>query len=128
MSVLKLYFMLLGVAVKDDAREFLSQLGEFVKKSVVKAMDPEKYFDFSEINVIRVRRLLHKLKGEQIVANTSSSKLLNLIASTVLEALQYIRVIPNPLEAKLASIGKEIQKCHKFNKLSKHLATIIKCN
>jgi len=129
LPILKLYFTLLGYKVKDDTEEFLDKINAFIintkKEDIAKIMDPEKHFDFSEPNVLRVRKLLCKLEGKITETNLSNNKLFSILATVIQEALNYKQTNSIPLQNKLTNIHKEIKKCNKFIKLIHNLISII---
>lgn len=131
--ILKLYLSLLGVPIKDKKKEFLLQVNEFIKKlkiqsdTIAEVINPEESFDFSETNVDRIKKLVHNLKGETrvLATNSSGGKLFDLLAGVVMEALQYIKIIPSESQTKLENIDKEMKRYVRICKCLEKLLAIV---
>ena len=89
-------------------------------------LDPNLSFDFSPENMDNVRRLLDYLKLEQNETVSSSNlKVFDVMASIIIQAMQYAKLVPSSLENQLneirvieKQINSEIQKLQKFMKIA----------
>jgi hypothetical protein len=72
-------------------------------------MNAEDAFVFTDENIKRVKDLLVNLKSETLdLTNTSELKIFDILASIIIEGLQYSKIIPYPVDSQLEDITKQM--------------------
>ena len=72
-------------------------------------MHPEECFVFTDDNLMRVKDLLYSFRGETFdLSQTSKRQVFDILASVLIEALQFAQIIPNSTTTHLHQLKKEI--------------------
>ena len=117
--VLKLYFAFMGRRFSDKHNNlFMRQTYRFLfenKGHLLKALDPDTEFRFSEEVLDSVKELIAVFKEEGFRnSDVSELPLFDRFTSVLIEAMQYANLIPNPnvgeLEAALERCEEEREK------------------
>lgn len=82
-------------------------------------MNPEKSFGFSGDNKERVKELLISFKTEQFAnAEVSKLRLFDVFTNILIEALQFVGLIPYPVESEIEEVTKAVDT---YNEIKNNL-------
>ena len=140
--ILRLYLTFLGIEFESTERapesESLAKLNqhsipdkEYMQKSYLffnsfmdserraEALNPEKRFCFNDANKLKIKALLVSFKSDNFSTNEISNlRILDILTNVLLEAMQFIGLIPNTLEGDLDELQKAIDS---YNQVKNNL-------
>ena len=108
--VLLIFFSLSGKCVRINSQFFradvLHYLNEYKSKlestTLKQLFDPRSCFIFSEGNISNLKNLLDYLRNEEIDLEFQKSiKIIDMLASSIIEAFQFCKILPSSQEEDL---------------------------